>query len=169
MLALGKVVRTTAFKLSAIYIAVFSAFAVAFVLYISYSANQLLTQQVHDTIAAEIQGLAEQGRSGGLRAIVVSTQGKGDEAALAAALVIEADYVAFVGSHKKAATLKAKMTERGLDPERIAGIHSPAGLDLGAITPEEIALSILAEIVMLRRKGQRPDPATTATGAAVPA
>jgi signal transduction histidine kinase len=67
--ALGKVVRTTAFKLSAIYIAVFSAFAVAFVLYISYSANALLTNQLHATIAAEIRGLAEQGRSGGIAAI----------------------------------------------------------------------------------------------------
>ena len=65
----AKVVGTTAFKLSAIYIAVFSVFAVAFVLYISYTVNGLLTQQVHDTIAAEIQGLAEQGRAGGLAAI----------------------------------------------------------------------------------------------------
>jgi signal transduction histidine kinase len=68
--ALARVVRTTAFKLSAIYIAVFSIFAVAFVLYISYTTNVLLTQQVNDTIAAEIRGLAEQGRSGGLAAIV---------------------------------------------------------------------------------------------------
>jgi len=67
--ALGRVVRTTAFKLSAIYFAVFSAFAVAFVLYISYSTNSLLTQQVESTIAAEVMGLAEQGRSGGLPAI----------------------------------------------------------------------------------------------------
>ena len=69
MTALGKVVRTTAFKLSAIYIAVFSAFAVAFVLYISYSANALLTNQLRATIAAEIRGLAEAGRTGGIAAI----------------------------------------------------------------------------------------------------
>lgn len=69
MTPLGKVVRTTAFKLSAIYIAVFSAFAVVFVLYISYSANALLTEQLRETIAAEIQGLAEQGRSGGIAGI----------------------------------------------------------------------------------------------------
>jgi signal transduction histidine kinase len=67
--ALGKVVRTTAFKLAAIYFAFFSIFAVAFVLYISYSANTLLTQQLEATIAAEVMGLAEQGRSGGLPAI----------------------------------------------------------------------------------------------------
>jgi signal transduction histidine kinase len=68
--ALGRVVRTTAFKLSAIYFAVFSIFAVAFILYISYSTNVLLTEQLEDTIREEIRGLADQGRSGGLMAIV---------------------------------------------------------------------------------------------------
>lgn len=70
MTALGRVVRTTAFKLSAIYFAVFSLFAVAFILYISYSTNVLLTEQLQDTIREEIRGLADQGRSGGLMAIV---------------------------------------------------------------------------------------------------
>lgn len=70
MTALGRVVRTTAFKLSAIYIAVFSVFSVAFVLYISWSANVLLGQQLRDTIAAELRGLADQGRSNGLLGIV---------------------------------------------------------------------------------------------------
>ena len=70
MTALGKVVRTTAFKLSAIYFAVFSLSAVAFILYISYSTNVLLADQLRETIAAEIRGLADQGRSGGLTAIV---------------------------------------------------------------------------------------------------
>jgi signal transduction histidine kinase len=67
---LGKVVRTTAFKLSAIYIAVFTIFAVVFVLYISYSTNQLLTQQLRQTIAADLAGLADQARAGGLVALV---------------------------------------------------------------------------------------------------
>lgn len=70
MPALGRIVRTTAFKLSAIYIAVFSLSALGFVLYISYSVNVILADQLRATIAAEIRGLAEQGRSGGLAAIV---------------------------------------------------------------------------------------------------
>ncbi len=70
MSALGRVVRTTAFKLSAIYFAVFSVFAIVFILYISYSTNILLTEQLRDAIAGEIRELAEIGRSGGLRAIV---------------------------------------------------------------------------------------------------
>lgn len=70
MTALGKVVRTTAFKLSAIYIAVFSIFSVAFVLYISFAANQILGDQLHETIAAEIYGLASEYRSRGLPGVV---------------------------------------------------------------------------------------------------
>jgi xanthine dehydrogenase accessory factor len=86
---------------------------------------------------------------------VVSTQGRGDEPALQAALSVEADYVVFVGSRRKVETLKVWLAERGVDPVRLASLKAPAGLDLGAVTPEEIALSILAEIVALRRKGQR--------------
>jgi signal transduction histidine kinase len=67
--ALGKIVRTTAFKLSVIYFAVFSVFAVAFVLYLSWNTNALLESQLRETIETEIRGLAEQGRNGGLAAI----------------------------------------------------------------------------------------------------
>jgi signal transduction histidine kinase len=70
MTGLGKVVRTTAFKLSAIYIAVFSIFSVFFVLYISYSTNVLLNQQLRETIATELLGLSDQYRVGGLPAVV---------------------------------------------------------------------------------------------------
>ena len=102
-----------------------------------------------------IEGYALPVAHEGARYIVVSTQGKGDEAALQAALAVEAEYVAFVGSRRKAESLKAKLAERGTEPKRLAALRSPAGIDLGAITPEEIALSILAEIVALRRRGQR--------------
>jgi hypothetical protein len=68
--ALGKVARTTAFKLSAIYIAVFSAFSVFFVLYISYTTDVLLNQQLRETIATELLGLSDQFRFGGLPAVV---------------------------------------------------------------------------------------------------
>ncbi len=87
--------------------------------------------------------------------IVVATQGKRDRQALAAALARGAAYVAFVGSRKKAATLKAAMREQGLPADRVEALHAPAGLDLGAATPEEIALSILAEIVQERRHAAR--------------
>jgi xanthine dehydrogenase accessory factor len=89
------------------------------------------------------------------RFIVVSTQGKGDEAALRAAVSIEAAYHAFVGSRRKMAALRDKLVTEGIDAATIDRVKAPAGLDLGAITPEEIAMSILAEITIERRRGQR--------------
>ncbi len=86
--------------------------------------------------------------------VVVATQGKRDRQALSAALRSGAGYVAFIGSRKKTAKLKEQLAARGVDPEKLEALHAPAGLDLGAVTPEEIALSVLAEIVQERRKGE---------------
>jgi xanthine dehydrogenase accessory factor len=98
-----------------------------------------------------IEGYALPVAEPGARYVVVSTQGRGDEAALQAALAVDADYVAFVGSRKKAAALKAALMQRGVAAARLGKLKAPAGLDLGAITPDEIAISILAEIVAVRR------------------
>lgn len=91
--------------------------------------------------------------------IVVATQGKGDGEALRAALATDAVYVAFIGSRRKAETLKRRMVEQGLPEDRVMRLRSPAGLDIGAILPEEIALSVLAEIVQERRRHVRAEPA----------
>jgi xanthine dehydrogenase accessory factor len=91
------------------------------------------------------------------RFIVVSTQGKGDEAALRAAAATPAEYHAFVGSRRKMTVLRDKLVASGVAAEALDRVKAPAGLDLGAITPEEIAMSILAEITVERRRGQR-DP-----------
>jgi xanthine dehydrogenase accessory factor len=96
------------------------------------------------------------------RFVVVSTQGKGDEAALRAAVSTEAIYHAFVGSRRKMMSLRDKLIAEGADPAALDRVKAPAGLDLGAITPEEIAMSILAEITVARRRGQRePNPSLT--------
>lgn len=89
------------------------------------------------------------------RFVVVSTQSKGDEAALRVAIATEAEYRAFVGSRRKMMALREKLVAQGVDAADIDRVKAPAGLDLGAITPEEIAMSILAEITALRRRGQR--------------
>ena len=93
--------------------------------------------------------------SGGNRYVVVSTQGRGDTAALKSALAAQSTYVAFVGSRKKAAVLKDELAAAGVPPLQLETLRAPAGLDLGAITPDEIALSIVAEMVEVRRRGQR--------------
>ena len=89
------------------------------------------------------------------RFVVVSTQGRSDEAALRTAVATEAAYHAFVGSRRKMAALREKLIDEGIAAAALDRIKAPAGLDLGAITPEEIAMSILAEITTLRRRGQR--------------
>ena len=86
--------------------------------------------------------------------IVVATQGQGDRVALKAALSLQADHVAFVGSSRKFASLAEKLREDGVAADDIARVKAPAGLDIGAVTPEEIALSILAELVGIRRRAK---------------
>jgi xanthine dehydrogenase accessory factor len=102
-----------------------------------------------------VDGFAPRYLNDARRFVVVSTQGKGDEAALKQAIAIQAEYRAFVGSRRKMAALREKLIASGVDTVAIDDVKAPAGLDLGAITPEEIAMSILAEITIERRRGQR--------------
>lgn len=102
--------------------------------------------------------------SGSNRYIVVSTQGRGDTAALKSALSSPSVYVAFVGSRKKASVLKEELIGAGIASSLLEKLHAPAGLDLGAITPDEIALSIVAEMVEIRRRGQRQLDSLTEEG-----
>ena len=87
--------------------------------------------------------------------VVVTTQGRGDRAALREALLSGSRYVALIASGRKATALKGRLVADGLAPEVVARLRAPAGLDIGAITPEEIALAILADIVRERRRGAR--------------
>ncbi len=88
--------------------------------------------------------------------IVVATQGRGDKDALRAAVMTDAGYIAFVGSRKKFGTLRDALIAEGIASARIDRVKAPAGLDIHAITSEEIALSIMAEIVAFRRRPQPP-------------
>ena len=86
--------------------------------------------------------------------VVVASQGKGDGAALKAALETPARRVSMVASRRKAQVLCDKLVAQGLTSERAAQLKSPAGLDIHAIDPHEIALSILAEIILWRNADQ---------------
>ncbi len=116
-------------------------------------------QQAFGEVDRRIEGYALPVEEASTRYVVVSTQGRGDEAALSAALAADVDYVAFVGSRKKAETLRAALAAKGVPAVRLAKLKAPAGLDLGAITPDEIAISIVAEIVAVRRSQSARDPA----------
>jgi xanthine dehydrogenase accessory factor len=84
--------------------------------------------------------------------VVVATHGHYDELALEPALRSGAGYVGLVASRKRAESVVEYLRGRGLDEERLAKLHVPAGLDIGARRGDEIALSILAEIVQHRRR-----------------
>jgi xanthine dehydrogenase accessory factor len=108
-------------------------------------------------------GVAAPREAGEHAFVVVSTQGSGDRAALKSVSAMHARYRAFVGSRRKAETLKRELALEGVPAEALAAIKAPAGLDISAISSEEIALSILAEMIAARRKPERP-PAEDAAG-----
>ena len=93
------------------------------------------------------------------RFIVVATQGAGDVASLTAALPLGAEYLAFVGSRRKFASYRDRLIAAGIGADQIGDVRSPAGLHIEAVTPEEIALSIMAEIVRTRRSASRAEAA----------
>ena len=86
--------------------------------------------------------------------IVVSTQGEGDEEALEQAVLTNVPYVSFIASPTKAEKIVQFLVGRGTPPEALSRVKAPAGLDIRALGPEEIAISILAEIILIRRSGK---------------
>ena len=84
--------------------------------------------------------------------VVVASQGAQDLASLRAALESSARRVSMVASRRKASALSAKLAAEGMEAARLERLKSPAGLDLGAIDPQEIALSVMAEVVMWRNR-----------------
>jgi xanthine dehydrogenase accessory factor len=86
--------------------------------------------------------------------VVVATQGHYDEDALRAALQTPAAYVGLVASRRRAEAVLGYLRDRGVADEALARVRAPAGLDLGKVSNEEIAVAILAELVQLRGAGE---------------
>ena len=86
--------------------------------------------------------------------LVLTTRGSNvDAAGLAPLLDSPAAYIGIIGSKRRWATTVKALKEKGISDEKIARVHSPMGLELQAETPEEIAVSIMAEVLMVRGKG----------------
>ncbi len=85
--------------------------------------------------------------------VVIATQHKGDHESLQVVLRRHVPYVGLVASRKRSGLVLEYLKKEGLGDTELARVHAPAGLDLGARTPEEIALSVMSEIVLLRRGG----------------
>jgi xanthine dehydrogenase accessory factor len=96
-------------------------------------------------------------------AVVIASMGRGDEEMLEAALAGPAGYIGLVASARRAAAVFAILRDRGVGEEALARVRSPAGLDLGPVRQEEIAVAVLAELVAWRHTLPAP-----AAGAAEP-
>jgi xanthine dehydrogenase accessory factor len=87
-------------------------------------------------------------------AVAIVTRGhKQDEECLRAASSASPDYIGMIGSKRRTNIVLEKLREEGSDPEVLKKVRAPIGLDIGAVSPEEVALAILAEIVAERRGG----------------
>lgn len=85
--------------------------------------------------------------------VVIATQHKGDHHSVSRALKQGAGYIALVASRKRARLVLESLHEEGFDTQQLHQVTAPAGLDLGGRGPEEIALAILSEMVLLRYGG----------------
>lgn len=96
-------------------------------------------------------------------ALVLSTQGRRDREALRAALASPAGYLGMVASHTKFQVLARDVAKDADLAARLDDVHAPAGLDIQAVEPEEIALSIMGQVIQLRRGGQMGENASVGT------
>ncbi|MHC4105330.1 MAG: XdhC family protein [Planctomycetota bacterium] len=86
--------------------------------------------------------------------IVIVTKGhKWDETVLEKAVLTDAEYIGMIGSERKTLTILKRLNERGIAEGKLKKVYSPIGISIGAVTPEEIALSIAAELIKIRRVG----------------
>jgi xanthine dehydrogenase accessory factor len=82
--------------------------------------------------------------------IVFSHDPRFDEPAIIAALATEVGYIGALGSRRTAAERRRRLLVAGADPRQLGRVHAPCGLDIGAVTPEEVAVSILGEVIAAR-------------------
>jgi xanthine dehydrogenase accessory factor len=99
------------------------------------------------------RAFAERGLRPSDSVVVLSHDPKIDEPALSAALTAEVAYVGAIGSRRAQADRAGRLARAGIGPERLARLHAPIGLDLGGRSPAEIALAIVAELVLVRHGG----------------
>jgi xanthine dehydrogenase accessory factor len=108
------------------------------------------------TVAAEDWQCAVRdaiGNGRGVSVAIVTRGHKQDEECLRAAIESKPDYVGMIGSKRRTNIVLDKLREEGADENELKKVRAPIGLDIGAVSPEEVALSILAEIVAERRGG----------------
>jgi xanthine dehydrogenase accessory factor len=108
----------------------------------------------NEIIVANFENVFERVRVDGNSYLVIVTRGhKCDEVVLENALKTEAKYIGMIGSRRKVITILQRLQEKGLSREALNRVYSPIGISIGAVTPEEIAMSTVCELVKIRRLG----------------
>ncbi|MCB2155533.1 XdhC/CoxI family protein [bacterium] len=109
-----------------------------------------------ETLAAPYEKLAEKIELTPQTFVVIVTRGHlGDEACLRQVLKTPACFIAMIGSRSKWANIKKNLAADGFKKKDLDRVHSPAGLDIGSITPEEIAVSVIAQVIQERARMMR--------------
>ncbi|HSE16851.1 MAG TPA: XdhC/CoxI family protein [Pyrinomonadaceae bacterium] len=93
------------------------------------------------------------GNGRGVSVAVVTRGHNEDEQCMHAAVQANPDYIGLIGSKRRTSIVIDRLREAGMTEEQLSRIHAPIGLDIGAVSPEEVALAILAEIITERRGG----------------
>ncbi|MCM3874313.1 MAG: XdhC/CoxI family protein [Pyrinomonadaceae bacterium] len=123
---------------------------------VEFVARNLFPDDRIELMAATNWGDAVRQAIGNGRGVSVAIVTRGhneDEECLRAVITTEADYVGLIGSKRRTNIVLDRLRAAGADLEKLSKVHAPVGLDIGAVTPEEVALAILAEMVTERRSG----------------
>jgi xanthine dehydrogenase accessory factor len=125
------------------------------------TADEVVTAWPHQYLAAEEAA----GRVDSRTVICVLTHDpKFDIPLLDAALGLDVAFIGALGSRRSHAQRVDALLDRGVRPERIAQLHSPLGLDIGAVTPAEVAVSVLAELIAARTAAASHQPLRETSG-----
>lgn len=121
-------------------------------------ANQERFPEAEEVIAEEFPFVLPKLQVNRSTYLVIVTRGHAyDQEVLEWALSKEVKYIGMIGSRKKIQTVYNNLKEKGFTPDQLQRVHAPIGLDIGALTPEEIAVSIVAEMIKVHRerKGEK--------------
>jgi xanthine dehydrogenase accessory factor len=122
-------------------------------------ANRERFPEAKDVIAQDFeQAMAKLTPSESAYIVIVTRGHRDDMRVLRWAVQTRARYIGMIGSKRKTITIFRELVREGLAPELFDRVHAPVGLDIGAITPEEIAVAITAELIAVRRRAERALP-----------
>jgi xanthine dehydrogenase accessory factor len=105
-----------------------------------------------DSWSTAVRNAVGDGR--GVSVAVVTRGHSEDEQCLRAIIATDADYIGLIGSKRRTNIVLDRLRQDGADEGKLGRVRAPIGLDIGAVTPEEVALAIMAEIVAVRRGGR---------------